>query len=328
MAIELWASLPWAGPNAFYGVGARDEATRLEALGVAGVVQGDHPFIPTAPYTSPVAAMAAECFTVLTTLAAHSTRLRIATLVANAGLQHPLFLLRKFANLAVIHGGERVYAGLGAGWSRRGFEAIGLELPPHRVRLERLEETVRLARQLFDNGSANLDGDHIVARELPLAPRPEVPPRLLLGGGSRRVLELAGGYADHLDLAPPSQRKSANEFQRKLLTTTADLEDAARATRDAASAASRAPKDISFSVLMTNVVFCADSAIAAAEEAICDAVELQARPLGDCPYVFVGEPQRMAEAIRERQERIGLAWIVLPRDAVDRFCSEVAPLLT
>jgi alkanesulfonate monooxygenase SsuD/methylene tetrahydromethanopterin reductase-like flavin-dependent oxidoreductase (luciferase family) len=328
MAIELWASLPWAGPNAFYGVEARDTAARLEALGLTGVVQGDHPFIPTAPYTSPVAAMAAECFTVLTTLAAHSERLRIATLVANIGIQHPLFLLRRFANLALIHGGERVYAGLGAGWSRRGFEAIGLEMPPHRDRLDRLEEAVRVARELFDNGSADFTGEHVVAKELPLAPRPAVPPRLLLGGGSRRVLELAGRYADHLDLAPPSRRKSANEFQRKLLTTTADLEDAARAAQVARSAAGRAPTDITLSVLMTNVVFCRESETPAAEEAICNAVDLRRRPLDDCPYVLVGEPQRMAEAIRERQERIGLAWIVLPREAVERFCADVAPLLT
>jgi alkanesulfonate monooxygenase SsuD/methylene tetrahydromethanopterin reductase-like flavin-dependent oxidoreductase (luciferase family) len=326
--IQLWASLPWAGPNAFYGVGAREAAARYESLGVTGVIQGDHPFIPTAPHTSPIAGMAAECLTVLTTVTAHSDRLRIATLVANVGIQHPLFLLRKFANLAVIHGGERVYAGLGAGWSRRGFEAIGLEMPPHRDRLDRLEEAVRLARELFDHGAADFHGDHVVAAEVPLAPRPEVPPRLLLGGGSKRLLELGGRYADHLDLAPPAHRKSSSEFQRKLLTTTADLEQAARSARTAASAAGRSPADISFSVLMTNVVFCADSEIAAEEERICAALELPAGPLHDCPYVLVGEPARMAAAIRERQERIGLAWIVLPHDAVDRFCSDVTPLLT
>lgn len=167
------SSLPWTGPNAFYGAGARDAARRFESLGLTGIVQGDHPFVPTAPYTSPIAATAAECFTVLTTVAAHSDRLRIATLVANVGIQHPLFLLRRFANLALTHGGERVYAGLGAGWSRRGFEAIGLEMPPHRERLDRLEEAVRLARELFDRGSADLLGNHVVASELPLAPRPE-----------------------------------------------------------------------------------------------------------------------------------------------------------
>jgi len=327
--LQIWASLPWAGPNAFYGVGARDAARRLESLGVTGVVQGDHPFIPTAPYTSPIAAMAAECLTVLTTVAAHSDRLGIATLVANVGIQHPIFLLRKFANLALIHGGERIYAGLGAGWSRRGFEAIGLEMPAHRERLDRLEEACSLARELFDRGAADVHGDHVVATEVPLAPRPEVPPRLLLGGGSPRLLALAGRYADHLDLAAPSHRKSSNEFQRKLLTTTADLEDARRVVRDAAAVTGRAAShEITLSVLMTNVVFCAQAQVASEERAICEAVALAQRSLDDCPFVLVGEPQRMAEAIRERQARIGLSWIVLPNDAVDRFCSEVAPLLT
>jgi hypothetical protein len=42
---------------------------------------------------------------------------------------------------------------------------------------------------MFDNGIATLEGEHVVARNLPLAPRPEVPPRLLIGGGSDRVLD-------------------------------------------------------------------------------------------------------------------------------------------
>lgn len=326
--IELWAALPWAGPNAFYGRDASEAVRRFDALGLTGVVQGDHPFIPTAPPTSPIAGMAAECLTVLTTVAAHSDRLRIATLVANVGIQHPLFLIRRFANLALIHGGERIYAGLGAGWSRRGFEAIGLAMPPHSERLARLEESVRLARELFDRGWADLHGDHVVASELPLAPAPEVPPRLLLGGGSQRLLELAGRYADHLDLAPPSHRRSRNEFQRKLLTTTDDLEDAVRTARAAADACGRSPADMTFSILMTNVVFCAESAIESEEVAICEAVDLAPRSLIDCPFVLIGEPQRMAAAIRERQERIGLSWVVLPHDALERFCAEVGPLLS
>ena len=102
-----------------------DKARQLEALGVSGVVQGDHLFLPGPPPDDPLARMAADCLTVLTTVAAHSSRLGIATLVANVGLGHPLPLLRRFANLAVIHGGARVYAGLGAGWSRAEFEALG-----------------------------------------------------------------------------------------------------------------------------------------------------------------------------------------------------------
>jgi alkanesulfonate monooxygenase SsuD/methylene tetrahydromethanopterin reductase-like flavin-dependent oxidoreductase (luciferase family) len=141
------------------------------------------------------------------------------------------------------------------------------------------------------------------------------------------LFDLAGRYADHLDLAPPSHRRSSNEFQRKLLTTTADLDEAARAARDAASAAGRDASALTFSLLVTNVVFCRESEIATREEAICAALDLPPRPLAECPYVLVGEPRRMADAINERRERIGLAWLVLPYDAVERFCSEVAPLL-
>jgi alkanesulfonate monooxygenase SsuD/methylene tetrahydromethanopterin reductase-like flavin-dependent oxidoreductase (luciferase family) len=318
--IELWASLPWAGPNAYYGAGARDVARRLDASGVTGVVMGDHPFVPTPDPTSPVAAMAAECLTVLTTVAAHSERLRIATLVANVGVQHPLLLLRKFANLAVVHGGERVYAGLGAGWSRAGFEALGLELPPHRERLDRLEESLRLARELFDRGTADLRGTHVVASRLPLAPRPEVPPRLLVGGGSRRILDLAGRYADHLDLAPPAHRRAENEFQRKVLTTIDDLAESAHAVR-------AANRDVTFSVLATHVVFCSSSEVPQEEERICRAVGLGPRSLAENPFVLVGEPERIAALVEERRERIGLRWLVVPHDAVDRFMAEVAPLL-
>ena len=150
--IQAWVSLPWAGPGAYYGVEAAATAQRLESLGVSGVVQGDHLFLPGPSADDPTARMAADCLTVLTTIAAHSSRLGVASLVANIGLQHPLPLLRRFASLALIHGGDRVYAGLGAGWSKREFEALGLTMPPHRERLARLAETAELARTLFERG--------------------------------------------------------------------------------------------------------------------------------------------------------------------------------
>ena len=161
--------------------------------------------------------MAADCLTVLTTVAAHSDRAcGIATLVANVGLGHPLPLLRRFANLAVIHGATRVYAGLGAGWSRAEFEALGLPMPPHRARLERLAETARLARTLFDEGWADRGrGPRRTPSTFRSRPRRREPPRLLLGGGPGDILELAARYADHIDLAPPAPPRR-DQFQRPL----------------------------------------------------------------------------------------------------------------
>lgn len=318
--IQAWVSLPWAGPGAYYGADAAGMAHRLEALGVSGVVQGDHAFLPGPPADDPVARMAADCLTVLTTVAAHSTRLGVATLVANVGLYHPLPLLRRFASLALLHGGDRVYAGLGAGWSRREFEALGLVMPPHRERLARLTEAAALARLLFDQGWAHEGGAHVHAVDLPLAPAPPTPPRLLLGGGSRAVLELAGRCADHVDLAPPPHRKGENEFQRPLLTTVADLEESARAARAAG-------RSLTTSLLLNAAVVCAAGDVRAQEEALCDRVGLPWRSLDDCPYVLLGEPERIADRVRERRERIGLDWLIVPESQIDAFASDVMPLL-
>ena len=317
--IEVWVSLPWAGPGAYYGEAAKDKARQLEALGASGVVQGDHLFLPGPPPDDPLARMAADCLTVLTTVAAHSSRLGIATLVANVGLGHPLPLLRRFANLAVIHGGARVYAGLGAGWSRAEFEALGMSMPPHRERLERLEETVRLARTLFDRGWVNEGGAHVHAVDVPLAPAPAEPPRLLLGGGSPGLLELAAQFADHVDLAPPAHRRG-DPFQRPLVTTIDDL--AASAT--VARAGGRALRT---SILVSGVAFCAERDIPAEEEAICARARLPWRALGECPYALVGPPERVADQVQERRERIGLDWIIVPESASERFAAEVLPRL-
>ena len=318
--IQAWVSLPWAGPGAYYGGEAAATAQRLESLGVSGVVQGDHLFLPGPSADDPTARMAADCLTVLTTIAAHSSRLGVASLVANIGLQHPLPLLRRFASLALIHGGDRVYAGLGAGWSKREFEALGLTMPPHRERLARLAETAELARTLFERGWVREGGAHVPAVDLPLAPEPLTPPRLLLGGGSPSLLELAGRLADHVDLAPPSHRKGENEFQRPLLTTIDDLAESGRSAR----AAGRA---LTASLLLTAVVVCNESDRRDEEEKLCARVGLPWRSLDRSPYVLLGEPAHIAEQVRERQERIGLDWLIVPNSQIERFSSDVMTLL-
>lgn len=304
-----------------------DAVARWDELGVGGVVLGDHIFPPTAPYQSPQAQRGMDQLTMLTVIATLSRRLRVGSVAANVGFQHPLFLIRKFAQLAVLYGGERVYAGFGAGWARREFEAIGLTMPPHASRLDRLEETLRLARQLFETGYADLAGDYIIASKLPLAPAPSTTPRILVGGGSTRLIGLAGRYADHLDFNAPSHRASTIEPQRKLMTTVADLEQSLALLRAAETSAGRKPGAVATSIVITELAFCRESRIEAETERICGSVGLPAQSLLDSPFALLGEPARMAHAIDERRERLGLEWIGIPFADVERFYADVAPLL-
>src|SRR5438067_1869357 len=156
----------------------------IEAQGAAGVLIPDHLFVATRRGSEPLVLLAA--------IATMSDRLRVGTSVSNVGFLHPALVLRQFAQLAVLVGGERVLAGLGAGWNREEFEALGMRMPPFAERMNRLEEAARLARELFDHGIASLEGTQVVARNLPFSPLPDSPPRLFLGGGSDRLLEIAG----------------------------------------------------------------------------------------------------------------------------------------
>ncbi|HEX8966921.1 MAG TPA: LLM class flavin-dependent oxidoreductase, partial [Chloroflexota bacterium] len=154
----------------------RARVAEFEAIGVTGVLASDHLFVPR-PDQRAQGRLPHEPITTLTTIAALSDRLRVGTIVSNIGFLHPALVLRQFAQMAVLFGGERIVAGLGAGWGRDEFEALGLRMPPHHARVGRLEEAARLAREMFDTGLGNLEGEYVVARQLPLAPQPTVAPR-------------------------------------------------------------------------------------------------------------------------------------------------------
>jgi len=194
--VELTHFAATAGRSAL-----RDRIAALEDAGATGVAVFDHVFLtrdgrPRRDGADP----GCEPMTTLAAVAGLSDRLELQTVVMNTAWIHPALLLRQFSQLAVLVGGERVTAGLGAGWSTEEFAALGLELPPFRTRMDRLEEVLQLARTLYDRGAVTLEGTHIVARDLPLSPVPEQPPALLVGGGSDRVLLLQRGQA------PPPQR--------------------------------------------------------------------------------------------------------------------------
>src|SRR5581483_3179888 len=109
------------------------------------------------------------------------------------------------------------------------------------------------------------EGAQVQACELPLSPLPETPPHLLLGGGSDRLLEIAGRYADALDLNGTSQAGALrgqnlpqSDQQRRMNTTVSGLEQSVKRVREVARAAGRDGQKIRMSVLMNHIVFCSE----------------------------------------------------------------------
>jgi len=292
---------------------------RWEEVGVAGVFASDHLFFDLEG-SRRTARRQPDPYILLAAAGAVTERAKLGTIVANAGLQHPALLLRHSSQLARLFGGERVYAGLGAGWNREEFEALGLVWQAHGQRMQRLEETMVLGRQLFDDGYGHLHGAEIVADDLPLSPDPGVPPRLLLGGGSARALQMAGRYADHVDLNSPTEagKVSASiggavtvvqDNRKRLAATVTGLEESVRVVAAAALEAGR-PIPTS-SIMLTHVVGCPAGEIEENERRLCEQYGLEPVPLGQCPFALVGPPERMVDLLEERAERLGLASVIL-----------------
>jgi alkanesulfonate monooxygenase SsuD/methylene tetrahydromethanopterin reductase-like flavin-dependent oxidoreductase (luciferase family) len=313
----------------------RERVRLLEEAGVDGVFTGDHLFFTHGRPRSE-AFRGGEAFAPLAVVGTLSERLMLGTSVVNIGFLHPALVIRQFMQLAALFGGERVLAGIGAGWNGEEFQALGMPFPPFADRMNRLEEACQLTRMVFDHGFASLAGDQVAAVDLPLGPAVESPPRLMLGGGSDRLLEIAGRFADVIDLNGSSRREklrgpqpAARDMARRLTTTISDLEDSVQRVRIAAVSAGRTPETVEMSIVVNAFKICVDSDVPAVEEQICRAAGIDAMPLERCPYALVGSVERMRALWAERVERIGLKHVILgglSYEDIVRFKTQVAHL--
>jgi probable F420-dependent oxidoreductase len=141
----------------------------------------------------------------LTAAAGATSTIRLGTLVIDNDFRHPTLLAKEAATLDQLSGG-RFELGLGAGWMRREYDAAGLPYDRAGLRIDRLEESIAVLKGLFAGGAFRHDGTHYQIDQLENYPRPAQRPHptLLIGGGKRRVLTLAGREADIVSILTTS----------------------------------------------------------------------------------------------------------------------------
>jgi alkanesulfonate monooxygenase SsuD/methylene tetrahydromethanopterin reductase-like flavin-dependent oxidoreductase (luciferase family) len=313
-------------------VDLREQICSIDAAGLDGFFVTDHLFISHG-MSRREAVSGGDPFVRLALAGTLSERLMLGSSVVNIGLAHPALAIRSFIELAALFGGGRILAGIGAGWNREEFISLGMDFPPFARRMDRLEEAAAIARAVFHEGFADLDGAYVTARELALGPVSSPAPSLLLGGGSDRLLEIAGRYADIVDLNASSRRLKLGgaqpvfrDIMRRFITTVDDLEDSVQRVHAAAAAAGRDPDAIEISILVNAVRFCSENEIEAVEGDLCRQAGLDQQSLADCPYVFVGPPERMRDQLIEHAQRLGLRHLILApadTDVLARFRQDV-----
>ncbi|MBI4517272.1 MAG: TIGR03560 family F420-dependent LLM class oxidoreductase [Deltaproteobacteria bacterium] len=138
-----------------------------------------------------------EAVSIMTALAAATTRVRVGALVYCISYRHPAVLAKAMATVDHVSGG-RLELGLGAGWSQIEYDAYGIPFLPIKDRLDQLEEGLQIVRCLFTQPSTTFRGRHFTLTDARCEPKPLQPnPRLWVGGmGEKRLLKMAAQYAD------------------------------------------------------------------------------------------------------------------------------------
>ena len=187
------------GPPALADDLARIAAT-AEAAGVDRVSLMDHVWQIGA--VGPPERDMLEAWTALGFLAAHTSRVKLLTLVTGVTYRDPGLLAKMATTLDVLSKG-RAIVGLGAAWNEEESRGLGLFLPPTAERFERLEETLQILLQMWSDGEAPYEGRHYRLERTLNAPQPlqrPHPPILVGGGGERKTLRLVAQYAQACNL--------------------------------------------------------------------------------------------------------------------------------
>jgi F420-dependent oxidoreductase-like protein len=172
----------------------------VEAAGVSHLSVMDHYF--QMEYVDPSATdPMMEGYTTLGYLAAHTSTARLGLLVTGVSYRHPGLLAKIVSTLDILSGG-RAELGIGAAWYEREHHGLGVPFPPRAERFERLEETLRICRQMWDpEANGSFQGKHYQLAETRCSPSPlSKPPILIGGGGEKKTLRLVAQYADACNL--------------------------------------------------------------------------------------------------------------------------------
>ena len=135
-------------------------------------------------------------FTSLTWVAAHTSKIRLCTGICLVPQRNPVYTAKMVADLDFLSGG-RAELGIGIGWLKEEFEALGV---PWEDRAGRTEECVKVMKTLWCDEISSHEGKYFTIKAAYQNPKPVQKPHppLIFGGESdaalRRVASIGDGW--------------------------------------------------------------------------------------------------------------------------------------
>lgn len=190
-------SYPATDVASLFDVVAR-QAVEAEESGFDTVLVMDH-FYQLSSLGTPDREML-ECYTLLSALSQHTSRVRLSALVTGNTYRNPALLAKIVTALDVVSKG-RAQLGIGAGWFELEHDALGFEFGTFTDRFEKLEEALRIILGMLRGERPTIEGSWYQVRDAINSPPPVGRvPVMIGGGGERKTLRLVAQYADESNL--------------------------------------------------------------------------------------------------------------------------------
>jgi probable F420-dependent oxidoreductase len=284
----------------------RETAKRIEGLGYSTLYIPDH----FGDQWGPIVGM---------TIAAEATStLNVGALVFDNDYRHPVVLAKEIATLDLASEG-RVEFGIGAGWMKSDYDESGMAYDRPGVRIDRMVEGLSIMKQLWREGSANLQGEHYTITNAQGLPRPGSPttPKIVIGGGGKKVLSIAAREADIVGVnpnlsagyvGPEVAASSKGDLYRERLQW---IKEAAGDRFD----------DLELQVLTFIVAIDGDrDEVAKMMAPGLGITEAEAR---EVPIALVGSVEEICDQLVERRETLGLSYWVVHDPEIEAFAAVV-----
>jgi alkanesulfonate monooxygenase SsuD/methylene tetrahydromethanopterin reductase-like flavin-dependent oxidoreductase (luciferase family) len=147
----------------------------------------------------PTETMMLECWTTLSSLVPVTTKIRLGAILVNL-YRNPAIVAKMASTLDHISNG-RLDIGISAGWYQREADAYGVAFPTASVRVEMLEESVIVLKQMLraeNNGKISFKGRYYNISNAECNPKPIQSPRIpiWIGGSGKKTLKVVAAYAD------------------------------------------------------------------------------------------------------------------------------------
>lgn len=307
---------------------AVEQSLILEEAGFYSVSLNDHFYSPLGNQRS----NQLECLTAYAAIAQATESIKLVPAVLSASFRPPALLAKMIAMIDRISGG-RFITGLGAGWQDKEYIAHGYPFPSLKIRLEQLDETIQIIKEMSTKSNPSFSGEHFKIKDAYNNPRPlqaKIP--LMLGGSGTGLLKIAAREADILNIIPPTGngRDFINDNEATLKFTMDVLKQRISLLKNMLEKEGRTSSDVEIGGLVL---------LGISESA--DDIELVklSKQLGfsdlksaqRSPVAILGTAEQVVKEIRQRHDNTGMSYYIFvngTKQTQNHFVNHVMPHFT